>query len=183
MNPPNSLLLATFSSLIIVVPGAHADVVTFELDGVTLSDGEPLSGFFDWTYSAGDFEDGSGEFTALTIPHTVYSLADGNLNVDIQADSIEISGNGNYHDVGLDITISPAFSQLLLSPTQSVPIDLSLSFFECCGNGFKDQYFASGSITPVPEPSRFHLYLSGVAGLWLLSWRRRSFALRRPCGC
>jgi hypothetical protein len=93
------------------------------------------------------FEDGTGIFTALDIPYTPYSFAAGNLNMDIQADAIEISGNGNYHDMGLDITLR--FSQPL-SPTQATPIDTdpNQSFFECCGNGFKDQPFQSGRIIP-----------------------------------
>jgi hypothetical protein len=49
----------------------------------------------------------------------------------------------------LDITI--VLSQPL-SLTQSAPIDLSLSFFECCGNGFQDQFFQSGSISSVRAP-------------------------------
>jgi len=48
-------------------------------------------------------------------------------------------------DMGLDITLR--LSQPL-TPTASASIDLSLSFFECCGNGFHDQPFLSGSISP-----------------------------------
>lgn len=135
-----------FSVVIMAAFHAQAATVNYTLDNVVLADGEQITGAFEWTYSAGDFEGGSGEFTALDIPYTIYSFADGNLNIDIQTNSIEISGNGNYHDVGLDITLS-----LLqpLTPAQSAPIDLDLSFFECCGNGFKDQLFQSGSISPI----------------------------------
>lgn len=141
--------------MIIILAAFHghaaADVVTYVLDDVILADGEPIVGTFDWTFDVGDFEGGSGEFTALEIPYTVYSFADGNLNIDIQTNSIEISGNGNYHDVGLDITLDLPQP---FAPTESVSIDLDLSFFECCGNGFHDQFFQSGSIAPtIPLPS------------------------------
>ena len=134
-----------FAFFIVAAVDAHAAMVNYTLDNVILADGQQITGTFDWTYSVDDFEGGSGAFTALEIPYTSYSFADGNLNLDIQPDSIEISGNGNFHDVGLDITLklSPSFT-----PTQSASMDLGLSFFECCGNGFKDQPFQSGSIVP-----------------------------------
>ena len=69
--------------------------------------------------------------------------------MEIQTNSIEISGNGNYHDVGLDITF---FLSPPLTATQSASIVLASSFFECCGNGFEDQPFLSGSISPPSLP-------------------------------
>lgn len=83
----------------------HAMTVVYTLDNIVLGDGEQITGSFDWTFSLGDFEGGSGDFTELEIPHTIYSLGDGNLALDIQTKAIEISGDGNFHDVGLDITI------------------------------------------------------------------------------
>ena len=153
-----------FSFVIMAATHAQATTIMYTLDNVVLADGEEITGAFDWTFAAGDFEGGSGEFTALDIPYTVYSLADGNLNIEIQTNSIEISGNGDFHDIGLDITFSLPQP---FTPTQSAPIDLDLSFFECCGNGFKDQPFQSGSISPVivPTPSAFHLFLAGLSGL------------------
>ncbi len=141
-----------FCSIILAASNAHADTVNYTLDNLILAGGEQITGTFDWTFNVGDFEGGSGVFTALEIPYTRYSFADGNLNMEIQTSSIEISGNGNYHDVGLDITLK--FLSQSFTPTQSAPIDLDLSFFECCGNGFRDQPFQSGSISPtaVPEP-------------------------------
>ena len=141
--------LATACLTVIMTVGtAQAAKVSYTLDGVFLADGTQITGAFDWTYEIGDFEGGSGIFTALEIPWTIYSFGDGNLDIIIESKQIEITGNGNYHDVGLDI-------KLVLSPplslTQSSPIDLGLSFFECCGNGFKDQPFISGSISPVVD--------------------------------
>jgi hypothetical protein len=129
---------------------ADATTVDYTLDNVVLADGKQMTGTFDWTYNVGDFEGGTGIFSALDIPHTPYSFAAGNLNIDIQTGAIEISGNGNFHDMGLDITLRLPQP---LSPTQSAPIDTdpnnpNQSFFECCGNGFHDQPFQSGRIIP-----------------------------------
>ncbi len=134
-----------FSLVTVATADSHAATVNYTLVDVILADGEQITGTFDWTFSAGDFEGGNGAFTGLEIPYTIYSFVDGNLNIDIQTNSIEISGNGNYHDVGLDITL---FLSQPFTSTQSAPIDLGLSYFECCGNGFKDQAFRSGSISP-----------------------------------
>lgn len=136
---------------------ANADTATFTFENVFLEDGDRLTGTFVWTYNPGDFEGGSGVFTVLEIPYTAYSLADDNLDISIQSNSIEISGNGDYHDMGLDISL---FLAEPLSPTHPAPIDLEMSFFECCGNGFHDQPFSSGGITLSTSPG---LETSGLA--------------------
>lgn len=146
VKPSKNICCSMITSLIFLAAlDANAATVNYTLDNLILADGQQIFGTFDWTYSAGDFEGGSGAFTALEIPYTIYSFSAGTLNTDIQSDSVEISGNGNYHDVGLDITLKLTQP---FTPTQSAPIDLGLSFFECCGNGFKDQFFQSGSIVP-----------------------------------
>jgi hypothetical protein len=144
------LFLCVISTLLLSAFQARSDTATFMLDNLILQDGEQITGKFTWVYTADDYEGGSGAFTELEIPHTLYSLADDNLSIDIQSDFIEISGNGDFHDQGLDIAIilSEPFS-----PTQSVEIDVSLSFFECCGNGFQDQPFSAGSISPAMDPA------------------------------
>jgi hypothetical protein len=134
-----------FSVVVSAAFNAHATTVTYSLDDVILADGEQLAGTFEWTYTVGDFEGGSGEFTALEIPWTPHSLGDSDLNTEIQTTSIEITGVGSYHDAGLDISLK--FDAI--TPTQPSSLDLALSFYECCGNGFKDQPFLSGSISPI----------------------------------
>ncbi|MDA9982204.1 hypothetical protein N9H39_05615 [Gammaproteobacteria bacterium] len=142
----NICFWVAFGFAFMIAHSVQAATVSYTLDNVILLDGQQITGTFDWTYDIGDFEGGNGVFTALEIPWTIYSFADGNLNIEIQADSIEITGNGNYHDIGLDISL---FLLSPLTPTQSTSIDLARSFFECCGNGFKDQLFSSGSISPI----------------------------------
>ena len=50
------------------VGSAQATIVSYTLDDIFLVDGTQITGAFDWTYTIGNFEDGSGVFTALEIP-------------------------------------------------------------------------------------------------------------------
>lgn len=156
INARNICFCIIISFLFLTASNAHADTATYTLDNVILVDGQQITGTFIWTFSADDFTGGSGEFTSLNIPYTGYSLTNGNLNIDIQTNSIEISGNGDYHDQGLDISM---FLSPPLSPTQSASLDLGLSFFECCGNGFRSQPFNNGNIAPSTSPG---LELTGL---------------------
>ena len=138
-------LLVTMS-----VGTAQSATVHYTLDDVFLVDGTQMTGSFDWTYAIGDFEGGSGVFTSLEIPWrpngTAPPLEQEGMVLTIENNQIEISLDGNFHDYGLDISLK--FVQPL-SPTQVSLVDLNTSFFECCGNGFKDQPFISGSISPI----------------------------------
>ncbi len=170
MNTSKNIWFSVICSFIFLAAfDAQATTVNYTLDDVFLADGQQIFGAFDWTYSVGDFGGGSGAFTALGIPYTIFSLAAGNLKTDIQSDSVEISGNGNFHDIGLDISLK--LSQPF-TPTQSASIDLGLSFFECCGNGFKDQPFQSGSIVPSTVLAGDFDADGDVDGLDFLKWQR-----------
>ena len=149
---------------------AHAATVSYTIDNLFLVDGTQMTGAFDWTYNAGDFEGGAGVFTALEIPYrpggTLPPLQDENRVLTIEFKQIEISLDGNFHDYGLDISLK---YPLGLSPTQSASIDETISSYECCGNGFKDQDFQSdGMISPVPLPAAAWLFISGLLALFSL---------------
>ena len=175
--------VALFSCLTAVmsVGTAQAATVSYTLDNIFLLDGTQMTGAFDWTYTIGDFEGGSGVFTALEIPWqpggTAPPLEEPGMVLTIENNQIEISLDGNFHDYGLGIILKYVQP---LSPTQSSLIDLNTSFFECCGNGFKDQPFTSGSISPVvssvPIPAAFSLFAGGLSLLGLLGWRRKQMA-------
>ncbi len=174
-----------FSLIGLVVAGtAHADTVTYTLDNVVLAGcapgdcnypaGDEITGTFVWTYNPADFEGGSGEFTSLVIPAPLeYWEPYVQLITQIQANQIELTGSGSFHDVGLDITIVLLQDLSLDMPSA---IDLVNSKFECCGNGFRDQLFASGTITPqaaVPLPAALPLL---VCGLGIIRLRARRLA-------
>jgi hypothetical protein len=175
--------VALFSWLaaILAVGSAQAAIVSYTLDDVFLLDDTQMTGAFDWTYTIGDFEGGNGVFTALEIPWrpggSVPPLEQEGMIFTIENNQIEISLDGNLHDYGLDITLK--FLQPL-SPTQPSSIDLITSFYECCGNGFNDQPFRSGTISPavtsVPIPAALPLFAGGLGLLSLLDWRRRRMA-------
>jgi hypothetical protein len=138
-----------YSFVNMAAPHAHADLVNYTLDNVRLVDNTQMTGEFSWTFDVGDFEGGVGVFTALEIPWrpsgTAPPLEEPGMVLTIENNQIEISLDGNFHDWGLDISLK---FESPLSPTQSSLIDLNTSFFECCGNGFKDQPFQSGRIIP-----------------------------------
>ena len=140
-----SLLAAVMS-----VGTAQAETARYQLDDVYLSDGTQMTGAFNWIYTIGDFEGGSGVFTALEIPWrpngTAPPLEQPGMIFTLEDKQIEISLDGNFHDYGLDISLK---FEPPLSPTQSSLINTGTSFFECCGNGFKDQPFSGGRISPV----------------------------------
>ena len=174
----NMYCRAIFSFIIMAASHAHADVVFYKLDNVQLADDTQMHGTFSWTFDVDDFEGGVGSFITLGIPwrptSTLPPLEDPNMVLQIENNQIEISLDGSLHDYGLDIGLK--FVQPL-SPTRSSLIDPNTSFFECCGNGFKDQSFQSGSISlinPVPEPSGFLLFPLGLATFGLVIRRRRS---------
>jgi hypothetical protein len=169
---------ALFSWLVVVmsVGSAQAATVSYTLDNLFLVDGTQMTGAFDWTYNVGDFEGGEGVFTALEIPWrpggTLPPLEDENMVLTIEFKQIEISLDGNFHDYGLDISLK---YPLGLSPTQSASIDETISSYECCGNGFKDQDFQSGGmISPVPLPAAAWLFGSGLLGLVGMAIRKKT---------
>jgi len=161
-------------AVVMSVGAAEAAIVSYTLDDVFLADGTQMTGAFDWTYEIGDFEGGSGVFTALEIPWQPNGssppLEQEGMVLTVENNQIEISLDGNFHDYGLDISLK--FVQDL-SPTQFSLIDLDTSFFECCGNGFKDQPFSSGRISPVPIPAALSLFAGALSLLSLFGWRRK----------
>ena len=156
--------------LFLTVSSVNAATVSYILDNVFLDNGTQVTGTFDWDYTIGDFEGGTGIFTALEIPvqpnGSAPPLEDPNMVLSIENKQIEISLDGNFHDYGLDIIMK--FVQPF-SPTQSSLIDLNTSFYECCGNGFQNHFFNGGRITSaissVPIPAAVWLFGSGLLGL------------------
>jgi hypothetical protein len=138
--------VALFSWLtaIMSVGSAQAVTTSYTLENVILDNNQQMTGSFSWTYTEGDFENGTGSFTELNIPGSTHTLDV--LNTTIDLTSIEITLDLNLHDDGIDITLFLAQS---LSPNQSASLDLTRSKYAIGGNGFNEGVFLSGGISPV----------------------------------
>jgi len=96
------------SFILMAAFNAHADTVDYFLDNVILYDHTQMTGTFTWTYDAGDFENGVGQFTSLVIPHTSHDHTDLNATFDIgKTIEITLGGNGFHTGVFLSGIISP----------------------------------------------------------------------------
>lgn len=83
---------------------AQVEVATFTLDGVWLeSASTPLTGTFLWRYQTGDFDNGTGQFQDINVPWWGTNMQDLVFTVDLN--SIEITMNGSYHGLGVDIIL------------------------------------------------------------------------------
>jgi len=145
-------LVLLWTSLFLAGIEARAEKLYYALDNVFFQeDGETTTqqmiGYFSWTYTPGDFENGTGQFLYLDIPGTTHDHTD--LASTFDPGSIEITLTNNVHDDGVDITLylSPP-----LSPTETAVIDPStnrVSRFDIGGNGFYAGKVISGSVPPI----------------------------------
>lgn len=143
--------IAACAGLSALTPPAEAQtqVFTYQLQDVWLQTDNGhgsglMTGTFTWTFEQGDFENGEGQFTELSIPWGGYGIDD--LNITIETGGIETSLIGNWHDRGCDINlkfIDP------LNPALPSDIDLALSSFDIqLGVSYQGRP-SSGTIVPV----------------------------------
>lgn len=156
---------------------AQAATVNYTLDSIFSTGGQQLTGAFQWDFSEGDFENGTGTFSELFIPGHGSDIAALNITFDIGS-SIEFSLAANLHNAGVDVTL---FLVDPLTPTSGSLIDLGRSKW-AIGGGFNQSdtsgTYMSGGIFPVqvnaiPLPAAAWLFGSGILGLIGVSRRRR----------
>jgi hypothetical protein len=103
-----------------------------------------MTGTIEWTYTVGDFDNGSGEFIQLNLPwHNGNGPA---LDSQVEVDQIEVTMPGNWHDWGADVSL-----KLLqpLSLSQPAPVDLVFSSFDIEASGISRKgHVISGSVVP-----------------------------------
>lgn len=165
---PWILVVALLVGLVAESPDASAQTatVTYDLQDVWLlpdtthprAAAQPMTGTFVWTYTAGKFEGGSGKFTSLSIPwwgtRTTPSL-----KITIDTKAIELTMDGNYHGLGLDIGMHFATP---LSADKVSPIDTLRSKFQVEVGVSHAGHFTGGRIVPrCPLPMN---YGNGSAG-------------------
>ena len=164
--------LATVWLVLISSSGAaQAATVTYTLDNVLQDNAKLMTGSFNWTYTEGDFENGTGLFTELYIPGHGTDIDALTINFDI-ANSIEFSFTDNVHNGGVNVSL---FLQTPLTPTQSALVDLNLSSYEI-EVGAQNGGFVSGSIlaSAVPIPATVWLFGSGLLGLIRVARRKKA---------
>ena len=153
-SKPWALGLAGACLCAFLAPDAAAQTakVTYDLVNVQVDPGSPggqthaMTGTFDWTYTPGDFENGSGVFTEVSIPYFWSDLSD--LNVTVETQSIEFTLNGNWHDLGVDVQLKLVQP---ISPTSPAAVDLVLSQFQVEQGTITTGTFVSGSVVPQPD--------------------------------
>ena len=106
----------------------------------------PMTGSFEWTYTVGDFENGTGTWLTMNIPW--YGTNVSSLIINIDVGSIEFTLPGNWQNLGVDITL-----KLLedLSPTDPSNLDLVNSAFDIENGSIHKGHFVSGQIIPEPQ--------------------------------
>jgi hypothetical protein len=154
----------TFGCLAGFAPAASAQttVATFTLDDVfLLADiSDPwtavpvqMTGTFEWTYTPGDFENGTGVFLDVFIPYWGSDL--NLLDITVDLSSIEFSLNGNYHSRGVDVTL---FLLNDLAPDTPAVVDTVRSTFHIEAGDYRG-HAISGSVAP---EAQMDLLLTGT---------------------
>jgi hypothetical protein len=126
-------------------------VTTFSLEDIWLDPditrpGTPpqqLTGTFEWTYTVGDFENGSGQFLDVYVPWFGSDMQ--NLVFTIDLDSIEITMNGSYHGLGVDVTVKTLTD---LDPNVPAVVDTANSSFHIEAGDYRG-HMISGSVEAV----------------------------------
>ncbi len=152
---------------------AQSATVTYVLEDIwllpdlshPLAAARQMTGSFEWIYEEGDFENGSGQFADLFIPW--YNPDIGDLNINIDLGSIEFTLPGNFHDLGVDLTLFLVDS---FRPDQAVAVDTARSMFDIQQGISYKGHAVSGSIVPV-HPGDFD-YDGDVDGADFLKWQR-----------
>ena len=148
-----ALLLGLCSPLL----AAQTQQITYHLDDVWLKPdiSHPreaalqMTGTFVWSYTAGQFESGSGKFTSLSIPWWGTRTTP-TVKIVFDPKAIEFSMVGNYHGLGLDVKMALAPK---LSPKDPSPIDKVASKFTIEVGVSRKGHFTKGRVLPLWKPS------------------------------
>jgi hypothetical protein len=112
---------------------------------------QPMTGTFQWTYTVGEFSDGSGQFLQATIPYYGSDIAA--LNVTVEANSMELTLPGNIHDTGVDVSI---FFVTPLAPGQPSALDLTRCSYDVQQLGINHKgTMQSGNALPLPSSTAY----------------------------
>lgn len=181
MNKNNTAALGLALSLSCVSGVVNADAVHWTLDGVILSDGQLLTGSFDYDRDINQYSNisvtNSGTATWESTSFTQMSGNSGN-----QVSVAFHDGTPAINDILLLLSWN-INGQELTNAGGSVSLKQdSVLFFRCsvedCSNGStslsRHVYVTAGQLTTVPIPAAAWLFGSGVLGLIGVAKRKKS---------
>jgi len=159
--------LLAFILTALATPVVHAQTatVTYDLVNVMLlpnishpwaTNASPLTGSFVWTYTIGDFENGTGTMVNYSIP---YWGGGATVVPQVEVDSLQFTMLGNYHNLGLDVEVKTLTD---LDPWLPSTVDTINSSFDIEYFGQYKGTMISGSI--VPRCPTTEAYGTGTAG-------------------
>lgn len=146
--PRVATLVLAIGSLPVCTSSAAAESIRYTLEGIWLDPDisgsagpRQMTGALTWTFETGDFENGSAVLTEIDLPWIDVTLDD--LAITAETGSIEITLDGNFHDLGVDISL---FLAEPLSPDTGSPIDLERSAFQIERGVIYQGHVISGSV-------------------------------------
>ncbi len=161
LTPGRTLILAaTLIAALLCPRAANAQsmkTIRYDLQNVYLKpdlshkyiSAKLMKGSFLWTYTPGKFAEGSGRFTSLSIPFWGPRTSPA-LKIQFETKAIDFSMIGNYHGLGLDLTLR---LKPPLDPKNPAKLDTVFSKFTIeVGVAYKG-HVISGSIVPHWTPS------------------------------
>ena len=159
-----------------LIGAATADSTTFDLNGITWVN-DTLNGFsyggthvtngeLVWTYTAGDFVNGTGTLSFLNSP---YSFMPGGAISTVDTTQITVTDQGNTQNLTYDVAIN------FLPNLTATGATIASGTYDITGSdGYVGGEFighiTGGTVTPAPEPVSA---ISLAGGLLALSRRRR----------
>lgn len=125
--------------------------MTYDLDDVWLlpditdpnTGTQQMTGRVVWTYTVGDFENGTGEFSDLYIPFS--GTAIGPLDIVVETKSMEFVLQDDFHDLGVDVSLklTGAFTE-----DAGATVDVVLSKWQVEVGTITSGHIISGSVIP-----------------------------------
>ncbi len=153
--PSTSLCSGTVLLAALCLGGAASQAqqatVSYDLDDVWLlpddthpnSSAQQMTGRLAWTYTVGDFENGSGIFSELYIPFSGTAL--GPLDIEVETKAMEFVLQDDYHDLGVDVSLkfTSAFTE-----SSGSPVDVVLSKWQVEVGTITAGHVIRGSVIP-----------------------------------
>ncbi|MBC8327716.1 MAG: hypothetical protein H8E31_03115 [Planctomycetes bacterium] len=119
---------AAFAALLSPAASAQTATVGYQLEDVWVDTAltqpwlppQQMTGRFEWTYTVGDFENGSAQFTELSIPYYGTNFSSLVTTIDLGRSQFHVENGVNYQGNVLSGSVVPEF-QMALAVAGSCP--------------------------------------------------------------